>query len=461
MKKAPFIGIFGLVCAISLAVAGCGSSAPVSLSSDKPVVVVNGTEITASQIDRKINSLKIENHIETDEDWSKFLASKNLTDEQVKQKVIDSLILSSLVRQEAKKRDLTVDHVALEKKIDAVRANYADTTAWERALSLNGYDEASYREAVELSLLMQELRDAVIKNANPTPKQVEEYCKAVAPRLKGKKSSHILFKLSDKDLAQVVLDKIRKGADFGEMVREYSIDDASKRDGGNIGWDCVVRLVPEYQKALNKLHRGEVSELVKTKYGYHIIKCTEVFNPFKIKNLTSESIPKDLREHVLSTFKRELSDQEFENYLAHLEKTASIKYLDGESGVSGEALAEASPQLNPDIASASAPVHPADTKGAAGSGKNASKSPEAASKQEPAATDLKVMPAAASEDANPQAAAVQEGPHVSDKVGHNQDGLATESELDTTQSEFEASAARMVIERAKDHSKKYLEEREK
>jgi len=75
--------------------------------------------------------------------------------------------------------------------------------------------------------------------------------------------------------ANEVLAKVKKGEDFAELAKKYS-EDTSAAKGGDLGFVKKGMLVPEFEDALWKLQPGQTSELVKTVYGYHIIKLTEV-----------------------------------------------------------------------------------------------------------------------------------------------------------------------------------------
>ena len=99
-------------------------------------------------------------------------------------------------------------------------------------------------------------------------------------------ASHILFKTGpdiDEEVvrkkAEDVLAKIRAGADFAEMAREYS-EDTSAEDGGDLGLFGRGQMVPEFEQAAFSLKEGEVSDLVRSQYGFHIIKVTGHQAPF-------------------------------------------------------------------------------------------------------------------------------------------------------------------------------------
>ncbi|WYY00251.1 peptidylprolyl isomerase [Oxyplasma meridianum] len=84
--------------------------------------------------------------------------------------------------------------------------------------------------------------------------------------------SHIL--VEKETTAKEVLEKIKSGESFAKMAEKYSIDGTRKR-GGDLGFFKRGAMVKEFEKASFALKKGEVSGIVKTNYGYHIIKRTE------------------------------------------------------------------------------------------------------------------------------------------------------------------------------------------
>jgi len=95
---------------------------------------------------------------------------------------------------------------------------------------------------------------------------------------------HILFKTvgkTDAEVAEIrqkaddVLKKAKSGANFEDLAKKFSEDDGTKPKGGDLGWIVEGQTVPEFQQAAFTLPKGSISDLVKTQYGFHIIKVLD------------------------------------------------------------------------------------------------------------------------------------------------------------------------------------------
>ncbi len=84
------------------------------------------------------------------------------------------------------------------------------------------------------------------------------------------KCSHILVEKHSEAIS--LLEKIQKGEKFGKLAKEFSIDSGSAKRDGNLGYFGRGKMVKEFEKSAFNLQTGQISEPVKTQYGYHIIK---------------------------------------------------------------------------------------------------------------------------------------------------------------------------------------------
>ena len=85
------------------------------------------------------------------------------------------------------------------------------------------------------------------------------------------RASHILVK--ERGLAEDALKKVKQGAQFETLAREFSTC-PSKSSGGDLGWFGEGKMVASFESAVKQLAPGSVSNVVQTQFGYHIIKCT-------------------------------------------------------------------------------------------------------------------------------------------------------------------------------------------
>ena len=85
------------------------------------------------------------------------------------------------------------------------------------------------------------------------------------------RASHILVK--DRSCAEDLLKRIKQGAQFESLAREFSTC-PSKSSGGDLGWFGPGKMVAAFESAVKRLSAGSVSDVVQTQFGYHLIKCT-------------------------------------------------------------------------------------------------------------------------------------------------------------------------------------------
>lgn len=135
---------------------------------------------------------------------------------------------------------------------------------------------------------------------------------------------HILIKTSElvseseaKSRLQEIKQRIDKGADFAEQARLYS-EDGSAPQGGDLGWLSPGETVPEFENAMNALKIGQVSGLVQSGFGWHLIQVLERRNAD-----VSEEQKRQRARNAIRTFK---SDEAFQDWLRQLRDRAFVEY---------------------------------------------------------------------------------------------------------------------------------------
>jgi peptidyl-prolyl cis-trans isomerase C len=188
------------------------------------------------------------------------------------------------------------------------------------------------------ALLTQVGKDAATEEA--TRKAYDEAAKAQPP-VEEIHARHIL--LPTEEEAKAALARVKAGEDFAKVATELSKDPAG--DGGDLGWFTKDRMVPEFADAAFKLQPGEVSEPVKSQFGWHIIKVEErrmrTFPPF---------------EQLKDQASRYVAQKAQGDLIASLHTTAKVERFDE----AGQVIPDTPPAPPADAAPAAAPDAPAD-----------------------------------------------------------------------------------------------------
>jgi len=122
-----------------------------------------------------------------------------------------------------------------------------------------GLSEADYRRIIKADLLYDKLQNLFASQVPTSEEQVH--------------ARHILVETEEE--AQAVLARLEAGEDFASLAKELSIDEATREDGGDLGWFPRGMMVPEFEETAFALQPGETSDIVQTSFGYHIILVEE------------------------------------------------------------------------------------------------------------------------------------------------------------------------------------------
>ena len=240
---------------------------------------------------------------------------------EVKEKVLESMINDRLILWQAREHNIALDEEEFNEAMEQLEKYHGGKDALETYLKQQGYHRDTFEEEVRDRLIINKFKEKLTADVKVTDEEVKKYYeenKAMfelpSPEIR---ASHILVDTEEE--AREILKKIKEGADFAELAKQYSKDPGSKDLGGDLGYFAKGKMVPEFDEAAFALNPGEVSDVVKSEYGYHIIKVTG-----KRSSLSFEDAKEDIRSNLESAKK----DKEFAKYVEEWEKQSQIeKYL--------------------------------------------------------------------------------------------------------------------------------------
>lgn len=138
---------------------------------------------------------------------------------------------------------------------------------FEQYLTQQGQTEESYKKYIRLNLLQEK---ALTEGVEVSDEEVAAHYENMKTELNAR---HVL--VADEETAKEVKAKLDSGAEFASVAKEYSTEPAAQESGGELGWFTADKMVKEFSDAAYDLEENEISEPVKSQFGYHIIQVTD------------------------------------------------------------------------------------------------------------------------------------------------------------------------------------------
>ena len=229
--------------------------------------------------------------------------------------VVDTLITNKVIELEAKKQGVEVSKDAIDKELASFIESYGGEDSFNSALEYSGITLDDFKKDVEIYLLTKEMMSKDIEIADEDIEAYFEENKADFNQPEEVRASHIL--VEDEATAQEVLEKINAGEDFAELAAEYSTDSTAE-NGGDLGFFGTGEMVEAFETAAFALNVGEVSDIVKTDYGFHIIKVTD-------KHEAEEAVFEDKKDEVKDILIEEEMNANYATWLEELKENYTIK----------------------------------------------------------------------------------------------------------------------------------------
>lgn len=288
---------------------------------DSVAAVVNNDVIMRSELDNRMVQI---------EQQAQAQGGNIPPRSQLKRQVLERMVMEEIQMQMAEDASLTIDDTELNGQVRSIaESNGMTLDEFADAVEADGMTLASVREDVRREMLMRQVQQRQISNrVTVSDRDVERFLDQ-QPGQTGEQNfieethaRHVLIELTPnrdenqaRARAEEVRERLSQGADFASVAREYSDDSGSALNGGELGWVRPGQTVPAFEEAMRGLGVNQISQPVRSQFGYHVIEVEER----RRQNVTQESQREQVRQAIfqrraneeLQVWQQEIRSQAF------------------------------------------------------------------------------------------------------------------------------------------------------
>ena len=309
-----------------LVLVGCNPAEPVANvdSQARKVVTFEGGDVTQGELDEFAEQAGVP------KDDPQYQATV--------QQIMPQLVSVEIAKAYAQEHNITVSDKEIDQELtklkqqvgDQARASGQDLSnqeAYEQALKQNNITEEQLREDLRENILpVQRVQERVAGDGEPSEDEIQNYYEkkkeAQFTTPEQRCVRHILFNKDQKEKAEDVKQQLENGGDFTKLAKENSQDPGSAENGGDLGCFGKDETVPEFEQAAFGAEQGEIVGPVKTEFGYHILKVTDV-KPEQTRSL------QEVESQIRSQLATEKQSEAFNKWIEEQKKERDVKYLKG------------------------------------------------------------------------------------------------------------------------------------
>jgi peptidyl-prolyl cis-trans isomerase C len=294
-----------------------------STAEDK-VAVVNGVVISKDTYDHEVDFF-----VRRATAKGQALPDEQMA--QMKDQVLESLIDRELLFQESKKKGIEVNAEAVSDELQKIQQKYPSKEEFDRLLSEMGLTESDVKTQIARGMAIQQLIDKEItekiKVGDEEIRSFYDQHPQLFQQPEQVKARHILIKVQAdapdgqkaeaRKKIEAVQQKVKNGEDFATLAKTYS-EGPSGPQGGDLGYFRRGQMVKPFEDAAFSLKPNETSEIVETRFGYHLI---QVDDKKPAKKMTYAEVKDRLNDHL----KKQKAESEADAYIETLRKSAKIE----------------------------------------------------------------------------------------------------------------------------------------
>ncbi|KKB35489.1 peptidylprolyl isomerase [Bacillus thermotolerans] len=287
MKKAAIWWVAGFIVVIAVAV-----TLAFSASNNSYVASVNGEKISEDELQEALMA-------------------------QYGSEAVDALVMEKILEMEIEKEGIEVSQAEIDEEMKTYAEYYGGEEALQEVAETSGIDLSEVEKDLETYLATNKLLEKRIEITEEEMKTYFEENKDQFAQAEQVQASHIL--VEDEATANEVAKKLAAGGDFAELAKEYSIDEGSSKEGGEVGYFGKGAMVPEFEEAAFSMEKGEISDPVKSEYGFHIIKVTD-------KKEAKEANYEESKEEIKSALMESKVQEEYMVWLQEKQEEYDVEY---------------------------------------------------------------------------------------------------------------------------------------
>lgn len=252
--------------------------------------------------------------------------------EKLKKLAVQQLINKRVILEEYQRLGLSVDPDRVDQEIEKLKSQYPSPEQFDQVMAERGYNDERLRSEVTQSLQVFKVQEHVMKDVEITEEELKSTYNNNLDKIaqpESVRARHILIKVPENaseaqkqealSRIRAIREELEAGADFAALAQEKS-EGPSAPKGGDLGYFPAERMVPSFSKVAFAMEPGEISDVVETQFGYHII---------KVEDHKEAWLPsfEEVKEQMRPQLEMQKAQYVFQEYINQLMAEANVKIL--------------------------------------------------------------------------------------------------------------------------------------